>query len=79
MPVEDYLQNLKIGAQKVASSTRTFSKERQGLKKELDIIYTDVQTDESLSDNEKQGFLRNIAEIRDIVQPPNAPRNSPSR
>ena len=79
LPLEDYLQSLKITTQNIASNTRIFSKERQGIKNQLNIVYTEIQVDESLSDDEKQRFLRTIAEIRDIAQPPIAPRNPPSR
>ena len=77
LPFEDYLQNLKTAAQKL-SSTRIFSKERQSLTNELNSVSTDIQADESLSDEEKQQYLKTIAEVQDIVQPPSPPRHPPN-
>ena len=79
LPVEDYLQNLRITAQVIANNTRIFSRERQSMKDELNTAYTNIQADESLSDDEKQSFIKTIIEIQNIVQPPSPPRNPPNR
>ena len=78
LPLEDYLQNLKIASQHLDPS-KTFSQERQHLSNELHAIYTDIQTDESLSDEEKKQYLKTVAEIQDIAQPPTPPRRPPSQ
>lgn len=77
LPVEDYLQNLKTASQHL-DPNKIFSAERQHLSNELRTVYTDIQTDESLTDEEKEQYLKTIAEIQDIVQPPSPPRRPPN-
>ena len=66
LPVGDCLQVLKIDAQ-LANKTQISSRERQDIKKLLNTLYSDIQTDKSLSDDERQGFLKTISEIQDII------------
>lgn len=79
LPVTDYLDNLKIAAQRVNETAPLFSEDRQRLRNQLNTVYTDIQEDPSLSYQERQEYLQKIAEIQDIVQPPNPPRNPPTR
>ena len=76
IPVEDYLQNLKTSVQRL-DPNKPFSQERQGLNNELRSVRRQIREDESLTNEEKQQYLRTIGEIIAIVQPPSPPRNPP--
>ena len=67
--IDDMLEDLKTNIQKLDPET-IFSQERQRLNNELRSLYTDVQTDTALQDEEKARYLRTIAEMQDFAQPP---------
>ena len=67
--IDDLLEDLKTDIQKLDPKTK-FSQERQRLNNELRSLYTDVQMDTALQNEEKVRYLRTIAQIQDLAQPP---------